>query len=342
MSTSKQKTNHTINLFKLIFALAIAWLHISSTTIKDPGLENFYNYHIYIPFLRMGVPFFFSVTGYFMSHKTDPSYPLKKVQQIWPIFLKLSLFYCLFRYGLSLLQGHLNNNTFHEVNLGFLNTFNLNNILNGTFGRSHLWYLWSLMLGLILFYLAKKLLKQDLLILLLGLFGHLIASAGPLKDFNLFKYGGFPEAFLFLTIGYLVGKYQPRIQDHLIWILPSLFIFFALYYTGHASEDPSIQLMLAIVTAGVMIFVNQVRIPDNFLSQLGKSHSDSIYYFHNVGNDLLPFLFPLLGLERNEGLKTSLLGFSFSILLAVLLGQIMKQIEGRKTSPQGKSFLKTE
>jgi hypothetical protein len=144
-------------------------------------------------------------------------------------------------------------------------TLTIPNMINGTIGSFHLWFLSAC----VHFSLSHK------VIFLLALILYLSYLVG-FSDSEIAKYGGFPKGFFFLAMGYYVGKQKITIPYPFLWFLVSVFLLnlFSIYQaTGMAL------LFLVLSSYFLLIYSVSNSGKKSFLSTLGGS-TLSIYILH--------------------------------------------------------------
>lgn len=227
-----------LDYFKLFSAILVIAIH----TFPLASINNTANFILTSIFARIGVPFFFMVTGFFLLPKcfSTTFIPNEKENLSTRFFFSLSskytiiteaknAFYSLFRfltktcilYGLTILLYlpiNFYNGYFQQESLP--NKLIKDIIFDGTF--YHLWYLPALILGVVIVFLLLKTKKLFFpmiitsLLYIIGLFGDsyfgLLKSFPFLqnlyfKSFHISSYtrNGIFFAPIFLFIGYLIA-----------------------------------------------------------------------------------------------------------------------------------------
>lgn len=164
-----------VDFFRLIFAIGIVALHLSP--LKD--VNNVLNYFLVQVLTRLGVPFFFLVSGFFLQKKLDD---LRKVTAYLLKLFHLYLIYTLL-YLPQIVYGYLkNDNSFIRNALTFVREF----IFVGSY--TQLWYFVGLIVATLLLYLfVKKLRLSDkqitAIVVVLYIIGTIMdAYIQPLKE----------------------------------------------------------------------------------------------------------------------------------------------------------------
>lgn len=138
-----------VDYFRLIFSIGIVALHLQP--LKD--MNSVLDYFLGQVLTRLGVPFFFLVSGFFLQKKLDDS---KKIKTYLVKLLRLYLLYTLL-YLPQVVYGYIKAESgfVHNV-MDFIRKF----LFVGSF--THLWYFVGLMVAtLLLYFLVGKLRLSD-------------------------------------------------------------------------------------------------------------------------------------------------------------------------------------
>ncbi len=278
------KEKGTINILKFLFALGIIALHSGFL------LETNYGFFIHALLFRLGVPFFFICSGYFMGNINKTNF-LKYLKKIIPLYLILSIFYLI-------------------LNLLRFNCLTAGNIINGLWyiiigkSQSIMWYVGALITStIILLHLNnKKKLKVALIIsLILYIIGLSFNTYAFLIKENSFKFlydflvqkfennsNAFFLGFLYIGMGYYIRNYYEVKDAHKNKIrnIILLIIGFAILIT----EVGLIKEHLDLVSNYEYYLSHLIIIPSLFNLSLNtklvlktsylRKTSTYIYYFH--------------------------------------------------------------
>lgn len=204
---------NNLDILRYICSILIIILHIRPFYLYNNNLDFIFNNYI----TKIGVPIFFTITGYFLFKKEkDNQLYIKKylknllvIYLIWsviylPFFIKYSTDYVGFDNGYPFIFNNI-----HSILIGLL--------YNGLF--YHLWYFPALILSIIILYILKKkinikvILFISFILLVIGSFesycGLLPLSirsilTNYLKIFYTTRNGLFYGLF-YLTLGYYLG-----------------------------------------------------------------------------------------------------------------------------------------
>lgn len=194
-----------IDSFRLIMALLIVMIH----TYPFTSISEDLNYVLVNVLCRIGVPFFFMVTGYFVLTKAlkDKNELIKYTFNI----LKIYGFTILLYVPLNIYTGYFHSNNLWNIIKDV--------IFNGTF--YHLWYFPALILGVWITYFLIKKLKENFCFMvvtclyILGLLGDSYYGLNLLNGlynliFKIFDYtrNGIFYAPIFLYLGYWIRKHN--------------------------------------------------------------------------------------------------------------------------------------
>ena len=219
------KYNYKLDQVRIWASIAVVLIHVTSY-LPNLGRETLENYYWYRPILKLGVPFFFGVSGYLLNAKED-AFVRRYCRNISFRFIIYSLFYVLVD-GLILLSLHQN---LLQAASAWLNERNLYSFFNGTWGQYHLWFLFALIFAS---YGVGKLLqwRWDIrYIFFLCLSLNAVIWLTPRSEFldMLFRYGGIPKAMLYISLGAMAVQHPPKIRIQRWHILLSGVIYGLLF-----------------------------------------------------------------------------------------------------------------
>lgn len=164
-----------VDFFRLVFAIGIVALHLSPLE----NVNNVWNYFLVNVLTRLGVPFFFLVSGFFLQKKLDD---FGKVKTYIVRLLQLYLIYTLL-YLPQIIYGYMNGGDSPLRNaFAFMREF----LFVGSYLQ--LWYFVALMAAtLLLYWLVKKLRLSDkritVIVLVIYVIGTILnAYIYPLKE----------------------------------------------------------------------------------------------------------------------------------------------------------------
>jgi len=220
----------SIDKFRIIAAILIIAIHIFPFASINETVDFVFTHVI----CRIGVPFFFMITGYFVLPKAmeDKNKLIKYTLKIIKIYVICILIYL----PINLYAGQLNNITIIEA---------IKNIcINGTF--YHLWYFPAVILGIWVTYFFIKHLNKTLSIIsivilyVIGIFGDsyfgiskqsIIISKIYDAIFMIADYtrNGLFFAPIFISLGYSFNNMKNKISQNKSAIFTIIFTFFMIF-----------------------------------------------------------------------------------------------------------------
>jgi len=307
--------NNALDAAKIVACFFIVFVHVGSySEIGTPWGETLR------VMTRWAVPFFFLASGFTIG-SSDAGGILKRVNKLISILFYGSVIYIPI--------------IFYQTGDDYIKT--INKILSpdtfhyGLYG--HLWFIGSLIAGLVLFWYARSNLshRQSLLlscfIIFMCWFGDAIKSFGvQVWFFYLFRYLiGFALVYVGWSIG--VGKISVPKNNRvlsMIFIMCLLmmgteyFVSFS-YFDGTHGER---QFPLACIPAALVLLficVNS-KVERSFLSNAGEAYSLGIYIIHPL---VIYVIGKISGFYRIHIFSSEMLisGFSISLVIMILINK---------------------
>ncbi|MDU1890501.1 MAG: acyltransferase family protein [Dysgonomonas sp.] len=254
--------NVTLDYFKIFLSFLVITSHLRP--LFGPGLKSAM---LGDGLGRIAVPCFFIISGYFFGRKISDSGAIKKyLKHLLLLYVVWSLIYSKF-------WGELDCQKLVEYIF---------------FGYSHLWYIPALFGGIIILVILKKIIKNDNIILVLGILlyiiGHFLEPGRVLLFFvRNALFCGFPLVML----GYYVRiKDLPKkIEDK--YLIPVILISFTTlgiesYYAYQKEFVSDMFLSILIVCPAISMFVlrhSTYKPESRYVNYLG-SLSSAIYFVH--------------------------------------------------------------
>lgn len=264
-----------VDFFRLIFALGIVALHLSPLTEVNKML----NYFLVQVLTRLGVPFFFLVSGFFVQKKLDNFEKVKRyVFRLAQLYLLYTLLY-LPQIICSYIKG---NGSLIRNALAFIRNF----FLIGSY--SQLWYFVGLIVAVLLLYLlVNKLKLSDKKIVVIALILYVLGTIGnayiaplreninvPLSDFasldkrylllwvyfKLFSttrngvFFGLP----YLSFGYLIAKNRENIyqKNYLLFSIGSFVVMTGEAFLAHEMFNCKGQdMLITLLPTSIFVFL---------------------------------------------------------------------------------------
>ena len=263
----------SLDIYRLIASLAVVILHVSMGVIP-------LDIQIYLKlFARFAVPFFFLVSGYFFYlgyKKNGNSFFLKNISKLFGIFLVASIFFL----PIDIAKGNFK--------------FSQRLILTGT--ESHLWFLPSLIFGLLFcWYMMNtlKLFKFLPAIFLLSLFPFLFYYYAVGTSFQRYVDLEFARFFLsvsFLSLGLFLAHNEIKLTLNrglgLIIIAVIIMVLEVIYFRKHDPIDLwGFQFLINTIPLSVgVFFISFHGYKNSYLANLGRTYSLGIYLYHPFVN----------------------------------------------------------
>lgn len=308
--------NNALDAAKLIACFFIVFVHVGNyPEIIAPWGETLR------VMARWAVPFFFLASGYTLGNINANSL-LKRVNKLVSILFYGSVIY------IPIIYFQSGENIFKTLN----KILSADTLHYGLYG--HLWFVGSLITGLVLFGYARANLthKQSILlsciIIIMCWFGDFIKSFGvELWFFYTFRY---LIGFALVYIGWAIGIKRLRLNVSagvvFIFFLLFLNIMGAEYYVSYVYFDGTHgerQFPLACIPAAmaVIYMCENIIISQNVISQFGVNYSLGIYITHPLVIYVLGKLFGTYRIQVTSSVML-LCAFSSSFILLFVLNKL--------------------
>lgn len=310
--------NNALDLARLVASFFIIVVHSGSFPEMAPGYADMFQASS-----RWAVPFFFLVSGYLMGNRGDLN-TSHKLNRLFGILFYSSLIYI----PIIFISTEY---SFHK-SISFLASFTI--LRSGT--SFHLWFLPSLMLGILLtnYFIKNTKVFTGLTISIALLIVYWMSDIG--QAFGLLKNKN--EAFyLFRTlsgislvyIGYLlaINNSIGNVSKRYAWIalvvcislmvieVPTLKLFSNAQTLPR--QFPFFSVFSAIALLSVCINTN---INEGFFSKAGRDYSLGIYLTHPF---VLYFMVPYL---NRHGVNVSTVNLIFSFMVSLFMMHILKKV----------------
>lgn len=272
------------------------------------------------------VPGFLMIQGLILSKKKK-GYGFKYARNMLAAFLAISVMYYLFSFAINGTNRWLNGGNVLNSLRGTFFSRDVFSVFNGTFGSYHLWYLFAASMTVIFIEIAHKFNRKPYEIFYAGVV--LFFMALVLKEngmwWKIFRYGGIPEAAVFITTGYYVGKLDLKWK----WYMPLLTLAILGFYVWVYLEvyrGKSHEILMVGPIFMLATTLNTYNGTDSMLARFGR-HSDAIFLMHPLGLNLLRIFwrfFPNL-IPSDDMLKLitlTLVSIIFSILIYPWLNRV--------------------
>ncbi|MDR2948316.1 MAG: acyltransferase [Prevotella sp.] len=298
--------NITLDYFKVLLSIFVITVHIGPLTASYPHL----NWLISQGLGRITVPCFFIINGYYLVKKIDDNKAMKKY------ILHLLLIYAVW----STIYISL-----------YIKEINLITLLEYcAFGILHLWYVAALISGSILFFLVKKIVKKDNVLLILSIVILLVGIfLEPFRGEYLFVVrNGFFIGFPFVFLGYYIHAKNLVNKVKNIYLTPLVVLsFIALCVESSFARLTGfyhdLYFSQIIFCPAVLLFVfkhSHYKKNNTYLTYLG-SLASAIYFIHYF------VIIMLADIEMPYMIIRFAIVLLLSIFLSVLIIYINKRIK---------------
>lgn len=308
--------NYTIDKVRLLASFFVVTLHVSLT------LSNETTVAFIMLSCRWAVPFFFMITGYLYQSRfeKDPQQALKKnCLRLIRIFLFSIIIY----WPLAYLRNHV--------------LFKFHYLYNGTF--YHLWFLSSMVGGLIVLYFLSWLRLPDKVILLICIllllyvlfkdsYSNLLYSSG--KTIYSYSHSRWPLSIPFLFLGMYIRKKKDDLKPYINWptglglIVAGLMLqlceaYFLNILTGYAMERHEFLIGTLVTALGVFISVLAIPSTESKFSRWGESYSLLIYLYHPLVDALVATILKFYEIQLSLSFIFPIVVFALTLLLVMLI-----------------------
>lgn len=311
---SKDSRNYHLDLLKLLASMAVVLIHVMDYTTGSKLLR---------PVLELAVPIFFMVTGYFVGHRST-IYIKKYVKKLISLYVSIGAVYWVGEFIVyNIVLGYtLPISTYFETYI--VPRISWDMLLAGEIGKYHLWYIWAIIIGILLFMGLKKCKLPDWLLVVLAGVGYIISLNNPV---NYILSGGFPKSLFFITVGhFLHNKTQVYTNPKRWLILPALLVLvITLPFIRITLPVFHIyEIMVALTSSCLFYFAVTTYLPKNKLAVWGTSVMDETYLYHLL---MLQFIVNTTGFGIVEGwYRTSEWGTVILFILTYLSTLLFIQV----------------
>ncbi len=328
--------NITIDFFKALAAFSVVSLHVG----------NYDGFHEMVGvFIRLSgrwaVPFFFIVSGYFLGKNLDKinTYVYKQMFRIVRVLCFSSLLFLPYVFLKNGLQG------------GYDFFFSAEFFLRSTY--FHLWYLNSLLLGLVLisffyrFKLQKVLWLISLFLIIAAVISDVLAYSNTINE-ALFIYFRQLISIPFLFIGILLSN--KHIMNKLTLLFACILVLLGIViqlteaYVWNlllGSNPMEHQFLFGTLFFSLGMFGISLNITIQnqcFLSEIGKNYSLGIYLLHPLWIPVISVLLNVL-IFKNRSIYSFLKAIITSVMTMLTLILCRRHIPIVKELIDGKSIL---
>lgn len=324
--------NQSVDIFRLIAALLVVSIH-ALLIAKHSDTVTFFS----VILTRPAVPFFFVVSGYFLSKKLLAA---NNIQTLFNYLKKIIIVYlawsCIY-FPYDMVELFYLRKNMAAATLVYLKNF----FLSG--GHFHLWFFPALMFSSIIFYLFSKYDKLKYffvlipLVYLAGLLGdsyyYLIKDTVLWSSFILAvdALGGTRNGLFFglpyLFSGYLILKYENRLKGkNLLWFFVISFFFYALewiylfdrFYINKYNYNLLLAPTVFLLSAYLIVYDPWKNLKFRAV-KYAKNLSLLVYCSHCLPLIFFQYYFYTQGIKNVNYALASFLMFFSSLLLSIFL-----------------------
>lgn len=294
-----RERNLTLDYFKLILSFLVILIHMQPLL----GRYDLGGWLISNGIARIVVPCFFIISGYFISDKLNDKKALKKyLLHLLLVYMVWTLIYLPLYYDLAL-------RSVVAIWVG---------------GYYQLWYIPALILGAILLYGTKKILKNDQIILALSLFIFIVGYGLEfyISDPRIVR-NGFFIGFPFITIGYYLKEKSLKVNSFflIIFSLIGLALLMGESYMGYFRnfyQDSYFSTLIFCPALFLLVLKRSKYCVDKrYIGNLAAA----IYYIHII------VITAIIPLSISYNIYKYPLVVAISILLSIVIIELNKRIK---------------
>lgn len=329
----ESERNTTIDSIRLIAAFLIVFIHCGAFSEWAPSLGK--TGAILQAVARLAVPFFFLASGYFL-YTRNQSIQSKRIilsfEKIFKIFLLGTLLFA----AVYIIDHRSIAGLFDSVTpASILGIFLYSTPVIGGI----MWYLLALMGAYLILWVNATYIKKDTAILILGavlyIMGMLIAGNYSTIFDSVMHGSGIYRSFwgfglLFVTLGFLVHKYQDKIMTIsrsalVLYTVIFSTLYLAEYYSFYQVNSAPDDTFIVMPFISALLFVWCLKLPRLFsttpLPTIGSRYSLYIYIVHPIVLEVL-----LRGIIL-EPLLRLLIAFFGSLLLGIIYYHVKEYLK---------------
>lgn len=307
-----------INLLKSLCAFLVILIHILTPYTSK-----------YMPILRMAVPCFFIISGFFMSKSDSEQSTIKRMKKTFNILLwAVGLYFILWSWLYF---------SYNYVSMDWLNIESLKNFLlfNEIHFGFHLWYVAAYLYVLIIWLGFQKIKKTKWLAHVAPIFSlvgiacstysiYTLKAVYELFYFRNFLFVGLP----FFSVGYLIGLYEERVRNFMS--KKQLICAVLLLVVGTLAEDffvrdygtkgvGDLNFSVAFLAIAVFCLFLKLDVKENVFTKIGQYDSLYLYILHPGVSWLITLFVTIYGyLNVYQNLGPVIVVFASLVLTHVL------------------------
>ncbi|MBW6420395.1 acyltransferase [Rhizobium sp. XQZ8] len=303
-----------LDVMRFFAAIGVIFVHVSFVARPSPDMGEFLRF-----LMRWAVPFFFLLTGYFLRSESGlPVVTTDRLRKLIVILIAANVIYI-------------------PVLIAFdgITAMDVKIILSGAW--FHLWFLSSLVVGLLTFLLIPKLeisrkyitVVSVTFILLAHIFD-IVSSFDP-KYIPIARFCRFLMAGPLMWVGFLLvdwRRWRPNSSGALVLLASGVLVCFAetLFYSKIQTSifDRQYSLGSLAIAVGAILWASETqRQAWDPLVKIGRDCSLMIYIIHPIFLKVTAILVGLLGVTASLPYWQVLIGGVFSICAALLIDRYL-------------------
>lgn len=325
-----KKNYALIDIFKFIFAIGIVALH----TGVFSSYNNIFSYSVLHCFIRLGVPFFFTVSGFFVGIKLFNSNNKKDViiKYIKRLLVPL-IFWILINLPFQIYKFYILGDSFSNIILKLIR-----NLLFYPWGA--MWFVLALIVALIIimpFYKKNKIKNVVIIGAILYLFALLANNYYFLVENTIFQKfidlylkvfvsprNGIFEGLYFVSVGiylsdYIIKKRTINNKLNIIVLICSyMFLLIEIFLIKDFThrDDASLYFMFLLFIPSFVLFLSKFNV--KYDTKKLRNYSTGIFFMHSFIRDCLMLILNILNIEVPIIILLLLIIFIVVIILTIL------------------------
>lgn len=327
-----KKNYSLIDIFKLIFAIGIVAIHCN--IFDNNGMISWLTLH---GIFRLGVPFFFCVSGFLLYEKllnteNDKEYIKKYIKRL---FIPL-IFWLIINIPIKLFEYKSNGILLIVIKLFRLLIF---------YPWGAMWYVLALIVSILLVYPLYKRDKLKLAViigsilyifaLLCNNYYFIIENTFVQKIVDIYLFittsarNGIFEGFYFVSVGIYINKmiYDKKINNKtnlivLIFSYILLILEIILIKNYNHKDDHSLFVMYIILIPSLIVFLQKYSLKMN--TKILRNYSSGIYFCHRFILGVITICSSILNIKLS-----SLFIFFITMTIIILLLSILYKIDNK-------------
>lgn len=316
----KKKYYPFIDIMKFVCAILVTTIHIDPVSSYSSAVASNVYFAIKQYLARIAVPFFFAAAGFFLFQKID-------ADNYNPEIAKRYVFKNLRLYATWV-------------------------ILLFTGGIGHLWYMGALTVAIVFLNLLlthnvplKKIVLLSAVLYIAGLLGDsYYEMLNPLRNYWLVDYcvkayevlfvstrNGIFMGVPFVVIGAVLSKNDIKISNTaalLGFVLSMLVMYFeiSVLKSLHLPKDYNMNISLIPSTFFLLCFATNMRINPKYCFDELRVTGLVLYFLHPLAYKMVSWAFEFLSVFCNIHIDNSLLYFSFTIAISIIVGMSIAKL----------------